>query len=78
MNVGPWSGSSQESGAILSIEVAQLAHRYLWLAQPSSTKYSLTALRQPSEQIDGWYTPIVDRSWLHDTGHRKLPNHSQR
>ena len=34
------------SGAILSIEVAQLA-------QPCSTKYSL---RRSSQQIDGWYT----------------------
>ena len=58
MNVGPWSGSSQE---ILSIEVAQLA-------QPCSTKYSL---RRSSQQIDGLYTQIVDSSWLH-TGHRKL------
>ena len=64
MNVGPWGGSSQEPGAILSIEVVQLA-------QP---KYSL---RRSSQQIDGWYTQIVDRSWLH-TGHRKLPSHSQR
>ena len=43
MNVVPWSGFS---GAILSIEVAQLA-------QPCPTKYSL---RRSSQQIDGWYT----------------------